>query len=195
MSLEKNKKYRDIMNTSHELFWKHGFRRVSVEEICKKAEVSKMTYYRFFANKIENAKAVFDSVIEDAVQKWNDIMNADEPGEEKIKRIILLKLEGTNEVSKEFMEDFYFGSQPELKVYVEQKTREVWDKILDGFKTAQKKGWFRSDFKPEFLFHVSSKFAEIMNDEALMKLYDTPQDLILEFTNFVVYGISSRENK
>ncbi len=182
------------MDASHELFWKHGFRRVSVEEICKKSKVSKMTYYRFFANKIENAKAVFDSVIEDAVQKWNDIMNDDEPGEEKIKRIILLKLEGTNEISKEFMEDFYFGSQPDLKAYVELKTHEVWDKILDGFKTAQKKGWLRSDFKPEFLLHISYKFTEIMNDEALMKLYDTPQDLILEFTNFVVYGISSREN-
>ena len=47
----------DILNTARQLFWKHGIRRVSVEEVCREAGVSKMTFYRSFPNKIELAKA------------------------------------------------------------------------------------------------------------------------------------------
>jgi hypothetical protein len=34
---------------------------------------------------------------------------------------------------------------------------------------------------------------EMLNDEKLLALYDTPQDLIMEFANFMVYGISSKK--
>jgi AcrR family transcriptional regulator len=190
-----NKKYQDIMNTAHNLFWRHGFRRVSVEEICRKSDVSKMTFYKFFPNKFELAKAVFDEVLDDGMRKWDEIIHADISGSEKIKRIVQMKAEGTNEISKEFMEDFYFGTQPELKSYVEQRTTEMWRIIIKGFKVAQQKGWFRKDFKPEFIFYVSNKFVEIMSDENLLSLYDSPQELILEFTNFITYGISNPENR
>lgn len=192
---EKNKKLQDIMHTAHDLFWKHGFRRVSVEEICEKSNVSKMTFYKFFANKFELAKAVLDQVIDEAMLKWDELFKADISATDKIKGIIMLKIEGTNNISREFLEDFYFGSQPELKEFVEQRTAESWSKMYKSIKMAQQKGWFRKDFKPEFLFHVSNKFTEIMNDEKLMSLYDSPQDLIVEFINFVSFGISNPENR
>ena len=190
---EDNPKYQDIMKTAHDLFWKHGFRRVSVEEICKKSGVSKMTFYRFFSNKSELAKAVFDKVVEDGKKEFENIMNADISGAEKVKGIIRLKIEGTNDISKEFMEDFYFGSQPELKKYVEEKSLQTWNEMIETFKRGQEKGWFRKDFKPEFVFQVSFKMVEVMNDEKLLKLYDNPQDLIIEFTNFFAYGISAHD--
>jgi AcrR family transcriptional regulator len=46
-----NKKYQDLLNTARELFFKHGTKRVTIEEICEKADVSKMTFYKFFRNK------------------------------------------------------------------------------------------------------------------------------------------------
>ena len=182
-------KYRDIIRTARELFWKHGFRRVSVEEICEKASVSKMTFYRFFPNKIELAKLIFNDVTHEASEKFSQIMEDDTSVQEKIKNMMLLKIEGTNDISKEFMHDFYFGSQPELKEYVEQITRNTWNDIINEFKKAQKKGWFRSDFKPEVLFQITSKMIEIMKDDKILALYNTPQDIILEFANMIVYGI------
>ena len=46
-----NRKYDDIMSTGKDLFWKYGIRRVTVEEICEKSNVSKMTFYKYFPNK------------------------------------------------------------------------------------------------------------------------------------------------
>jgi AcrR family transcriptional regulator len=186
-------KYNDILKTARELFWKHGFRRVTIQEICEKAGVSKMTFYKYFPNKIELAKTVFSNEIERGMENSIQIMEEDIPVQEKIKKMILLKVEGTNDISQEFMNDFYLGNEPELQNFVEEKTREAWNGLIKDWRKAQEKGIFRSDFKPEFLLQVSFKLVEILKDDKLAGLYDSTQDFILEFTRFIVYGISKRE--
>ncbi|MGC9354274.1 MAG: TetR/AcrR family transcriptional regulator [Mariniphaga sp.] len=189
----KSKKYLDIIKTARELFWKHGFRRVTIQEICDKAGVSKMTFYKYFPNKIELAKTVFSNEIEEGTEKFYQIMEEDISVQEKIKKMILLKVEGTNDISQEFMNDFYLGNEPELQNFVEEITREAWNGLIKDWRKAQEKGIFRSDFKPEFLLQVSFKLVEILKDDKLAGLYDSTQDFILEFTRFIVYGISKRE--
>jgi AcrR family transcriptional regulator len=191
--VKSNKKYNDIITTAKDLFWKHGFRRVSTEEICKKSGVSKMTFYKFFPNKIELAKTVFDSVVAEGEQKFKQILKEELPTSEKIKKIILLKVEGTNNISPEFMQDFYLGTEPELKTYVEERTRKAWDILIDHIKEAQETGIFRKNFKPELLIKVQFKLSELLEDKSVVNMYNSQQELILEFTNLLVYGISQRE--
>ena len=186
-------KYEDILKTAQDLFWKHGFRRVSVEEICKKAGVSKMTFYRYFPNKIELAKTVFLNVVRDGQVKFRNIMQEGIPMKEKIKRIIEFKTEATNEISREFMEDFYLGSEPELKDFVNRTTSEVWNSLINDYRNAQEAGIFRKDFKPELLIQISFKFVDLLSDEKLTGLYDSPQEFILELTNLLTYGISPHD--
>ena len=104
-----------------------------------------------------------------------------------------MKLEGVDNISQEFLIDFYSSPDTELKIFVEETTRSSWDEIIKGFRFAQEKGWFRKDFKPEFLFYISQRISPMVNDENLLKLYDNPQDLIIEFTNFFTYGISPHD--
>ena len=69
-----NKKYMAIIQTSRELFWKYGFRRVTIDEICREAKTSKMTFYRFFPNKLELARTVFDMVADEGLRKFREIL-------------------------------------------------------------------------------------------------------------------------
>jgi len=186
-------KRKNLLETGKKLFWKYGFRRVSVEEICKKAEVSKMTFYRCFENKTEFAKTIFSDAVREGIKKFNEILYADITSSEKLHRIILMKLEGADNISQEFLIDFYSSPDTELKIFVEETTRSSWDEIIKGFRFAQEKGWFRKDFKPEFLFYISQRISPMVTDENLLKLYDNPQDLIMEFTNFFTYGISPHD--
>lgn len=191
-AIDNNPKYKALIKTARELFWKHGFKRVSVQEICTTAGVSKMTFYKFFPNKTELAKHVFTNEVEDGIEKFNLLIDEDISVQEKIEKMILLKAEGTNNISKEFMQDFYLGSEPELKAFVEEKTREAWKGLLDSWKKAQRAGVFRNDLKPEFLMQVSFGLVELMKDERLAGLYPSTQELILEFTRFIAYGITPR---
>jgi AcrR family transcriptional regulator len=185
-----SKKYRDLLSAARELFWKHGFRRVSVEEICSKAGISKMTFYRFFPNKVELAKSVLDDIMDSSIQKYKDIMSEDTPFPDKIGKIVMLKFEGTTDISQEFLMDFYKSQDLGLKGYLDDKINNAWKFVLNDFRSAQEKGWFRKDFKPEFLFYLSQKFSEMVFDEKLRSLYGSPQELIMEMTRFFAYGVS-----
>ncbi|MBW6534995.1 MAG: TetR/AcrR family transcriptional regulator [Mariniphaga sp.] len=192
MKKVKSKKYRDIIETARELFWKHGFRRVTIQEICEKSAVSKVTFYNYFPNKIELAKTVFLNVVQEGQEKFNDLIQENISTEEKIEKLILFKAETTNNISKEFLNDFYLGSEKELQQFVEQTTKKAWDSLLKDYRIAQENGIFRNDFNPEFFLKISFKLVEMLHDEELAQLYNTPQDLILEFARFVAYGISPR---
>ncbi|MDH5400751.1 MAG: TetR/AcrR family transcriptional regulator, partial [Cyclobacteriaceae bacterium] len=58
--ITQNRKYQAIFETAKELFWKYGIRRVTIEEICKEAGVSKMTFYKFFPNKVALANTILE---------------------------------------------------------------------------------------------------------------------------------------
>ena len=52
-----------LVKQARELFWKHGIKRITVEEICSEAGISKMTFYRNFKNKVEIAERVVTGIL------------------------------------------------------------------------------------------------------------------------------------
>lgn len=193
MTKLKSKKQLELLKIARELFWKHGFKRVSIEEICQKASVSKMTFYRFYSNKIELAKSVYDEEVEKGLQSFKAILAEDIAPAEQIRKILSMKLKGTNGVSQEFINDFYASPELGLKDYIEEKTHLIWERVLNEFNQAQQNGLFRKDFKPEFFLNLSPYLTNMLSDEKLLKLYETPQELIMEIANFCVYGIAPHE--
>ena len=104
-----------------------------------------------------------------------------------------MKMEGTNDISREFLMDFYSSDDTSLKSFVNDITSNSWNEIISSFRMAQEKSWFRKDFKPEFILYITKQLIPMFTDENLLKLYNTPQDLIMEFTNFFTYGISPHD--
>jgi AcrR family transcriptional regulator len=188
-----SKKHQEIVTIARELFWKHGFKRVTIEEICQKANVSKMTFYRFYLNKMELAKAVFDMVIDKSIADFHELLNNDLPTSEKIRSMLLMKFEGTNDISKEFLMDFYSNPELEVSAYIQRRTTEVWAKIIEDFRKGQHEGWLRRDFKPEIILIMSRKLMELVSDDNVLKLYNSPQELIMEIANFFTFGIVNHD--
>lgn len=188
--ISQNKKYLDIIQAARTLFWKHGFKRVSIEEICREAKTSKMTFYKFFANKLELAKAVFDFVVDDSVSTFKTVLHETTSASELIGQMLQMKKEGIHEISKEFITDFYTNPELGLKDYIDEKTRTVWAEMIGDFKLAQERGILRKDLNIEFFVYFTQKFSDLLNDPYLNKIYPNPQDLIMELTRFSAYGIS-----
>jgi AcrR family transcriptional regulator len=182
-----------ILSAARDLFWKHGFKRITVEEICEKAGISKMTFYRYFPNKIELAKTVFNKAIREGYEGFQSIMNEKSSPEEKIQKILLLKFEGTHDISQEFLLDFYSSSESGLSDYVKAQTNEIWQFMITDFKVAQQKGIFRQDLNIEFFFSVSQKLIDSLVDQNLAKLFATPQEMIMETAKLLMYGISPQK--
>lgn len=190
-----NTKYTDIVKTAHELFWKHGISRVTIEEVCRKANVSKMTFYKFFSNKNELGKKVIDDIMDENIQKYREIMNEDISFEQKVKKQLKAKFEGTREISPELVNDIYTNKKLGLHKYWQKRANEISMEVIKDYKQAQKKGFIRKDLKIEFIFYFSNKMSEFLSDPQLLGMYDRMQDLIMEIANIFFYGIFPHDNE
>lgn len=187
-----NQKYNQIIRTARELFWKYGIRRVSIEEICQIARVSKGTFYKHFANKNELVKRLIDRIMDEGMAKYRKIMEQEISFEEKVKQTIQLKLEQTEAMSQEFFSDYLLQDVEGLSGYLQKKADEGIAMILEDYIHAQEQGDIRQDIRPEFILYFLNHMVNIAKDEQLLKLYNQPSDLIIEMVRFFFYGIMPR---
>src|SRR5664279_1608231 len=120
MQMEKRTgKFEAIANAAKSLFWKHGIRRVTIEEICQNAGVSKMTCYKYFSNKTAIAKYLIEDMFESGVTAYKEIYNSNNPYEEKVKKMVDLKMSNAHEMSQELLDDIYKYQDEELSETIE----------------------------------------------------------------------------
>lgn len=193
MSNVSNPKRNQILETGKALFWKFGYKRVTIEEICKEAGVSKMTYYKYFTNKIDLVKTIMDDILRVSLDKYKAIIASDLPYPEKVVEMIHLKKDQIEHMSSEFFKDYVQSGDPELISYLEQLSGESMNLFMDDFMKAQENGDIRKDLKIEFLMYIMNHLVGMVEDDALMNMYDKPQDLVMEITNFLFYGILNRD--
>lgn len=187
-----NPKKKQIVITAQNLFWKFGFKRVSIEEICGEAGVSKMTFYKHFSNKNELVKFIINYITSEAMNKYRNIMSQDIPFPEKVKQSIQLKMESSNEMSEEFFNDFHKNADRDLLAVLNDTVQGNLKQLLNDYMEAQKKGEIRKEINPQFILYFFNKILEMAKDENLLKIYKSPQALIMELTNFFFYGILPR---
>jgi AcrR family transcriptional regulator len=188
------KSYQAILSGAKSLFWAYGIRKVTVEEICEKAGVSKMTFYRNFNNKLEVAEQIIKQIVDQAMEDYDAIMEQEIPFSEKIALFVELKHKNAKGISFEFVSDIVGNDYPELKGRLGKYQELMFQNIIRDFTKAQQQGWIRKDLKIPFMIHMLNMINEHLLDEQLVAMYDSTTDLIMELTNFFFYGISSKSS-
>ncbi len=193
--ITKSKKLQQITQTAYDLFWRHGIKRVTIEEICRTAAVSKMTFYKYFDNKNDLAIFVLDQIFTKGENRYHDIMAEDRPYSEKVKAIIKMKLESSKDVSSEMMQDLWHNPVPEVADYMQKRTQATLKQFLDDMIAAQKKGEIRQNINPHFILYIIGQLQNMTADEQVIGMYESTQDLVSEMVNFFFYGILTREKE
>lgn len=189
-----DEKQRQIIKTGKDLFFRFGIKRVTVEEICREADVSKMTFYKHFSNKIELVKNIIDLIVSENLIKYREVMKrTDIPFQEKVKFTIQMKMEGIHEFGDAFYDDYLVKNDPELASYIQIQSGRVFQEILEDYIDAQKRGDIRKEIKPEFILYFLNLIMDLAKDEKLLMLYDHPQEVIMELVSFFFYGIMNRK--
>ena len=187
-----SKKRDQILKVGKELFYKYGIKRVSVEEICKEANVSKMTFYKFFSNKIDLVIKMYETLTNESLKVYREIMESDLTFVEKIEKTLVLKRKSTHELSQEFYNDLIKSDIPEIQEMIKNAINKNLKLIINDFIVAQKKGEVRKDIKPEFIMFYMNHMMEMAQDPRLQNMYATPEELIMEVNKFFFYGLLPR---
>ncbi len=181
-----------LLKTAKNLFWKHGIRRVTVEEICKEAGMSKMTFYRNFKNKDELVEAIIEQLRSEGQKGYDRIMNQEISFHQKIEQLIQFKYERSKGISKEFLKDIYQSDNPEMLKLLENAQQKAQKTMIKDFKKAQKEGAIRTDLKMEFIIYMLNDINNKIMDPQLNKIYPSGEKLIMELTRFFFYGILTK---
>ena len=182
-----SKKRADIVQAALELFSRHGIRRVSVEEICRSAGASKMTFYKYFPNKIEVVKTIWHEMLDEGYRRLDEIDAMEISFSEKLQMIIEYKMKVMSQWSPEFIEEVVHAD-PGMKQFVDEMRTENITRFMDYIKKAQKRGDIR-DMRPELFLLILDKMREVLANEGLRKLYSDDITFIRELNTFIFFGI------
>ena len=184
-----NKKIQQLVKAAQDLFMRHGIRRVTVEEICSEAKISKMTFYKYFKNKIELIKYLLNQINSEQMNAYRQIMDRNIPYVEKVKHMIQQKNEHTRMLSQEFINDPYKNPIPEIAEMIEDLKTEAINEVLNDLKNARDRGDIRKNLKPELILHFITHMRDLVKEGAFSDIYQSPNELIMELTNFFYYGV------
>ena len=104
----------------------------------------------------------------------------------------MLKIESTNDISIEFVQDFYNDTELGLKEFIIDLNEKYQNTILKDFVYAQEKGWFNKDVDISLMFSISQKIMGLIDDPILLQKYESPQNIIIAITNLFTYGLGPR---
>lgn len=177
------------------LFFKVGVRKTTVGDICQKAGVSRMTFYKHYRHKAHIAEVVINKLIDEMIGNFRRIMDQDIPYSERVRQFIELKLNKAEGISAPFVEEIYGSPYPELHALLLRRLDENLRIALDEYRKAQRQGHIRPDVKPEFLVAFLNIMADLVVDERLTRLFSTPKELGAELMNLFFYGILTEGRK
>ena len=192
MSERESQKADALVRTANDLFLRYGIRRVSVEEICQEAGVSKMTFYKYFDNKTAIAKSVIDGLWTGWRKTIGEVLHGPLPFEEKIQKVMAIKIQLSREMSKDFMNEILSGTGPELKEHVAAHTAENVKELRTFLAEGQANGDIRADLNIDFLLMVLMKLRELYSEDAVQALYPDGASFIKDAFTVFYYGALQR---
>lgn len=182
-------KKQQIERKAKELFWKYGFKKVTIEEICKKATVSRKTFYTFYENKSALIIFLLQQMTDAKITEYKDIINENSTFSEKLKKMLALKYASSNSFSMEFIDDFFHPDAEEILTFYTKSTQNSMSMIQDFFVEAQKKNEMNPDLDIKFVMLMMQKMLDICSQPDVMAFFPDAETMTRQISQFVIYGV------
>ncbi|MEM7304287.1 MAG: TetR/AcrR family transcriptional regulator [Pseudomonadota bacterium] len=91
-----------LIETAMELIWRNSYGSVSVDEICKTADVKKGSFYHFFPSKADLAVAAMEQYYNDSTYIFDDIFDRSRAPMERFQKLVTLILKHQKETAKKY---------------------------------------------------------------------------------------------
>jgi AcrR family transcriptional regulator len=158
-----------IVRAAEELFAENGISGTNITDIAAKADVSRVTLFKYFGDKEALAKEVLITWIEHLMSGYNDILKSDLPFAEKLLALLQTKLAGWDRIGDRYINAAVW-SDPEIKRLIaelsgEQSRRKILDFIAEG----KRSGLIDDALDDEAILVYFSAFAPVVRNTDYIK--------------------------
>jgi AcrR family transcriptional regulator len=157
---------------------------VTVEELCREAGVSKMTFYKYFPNKVELVRTIRDNWLDEGFRKFDEINAVERPFPEKIDLMTQWKVEFAARVNAEFIRELV--SNDEAKELFKHR-------YLGNLKRAQDEGELRPDINLEFLWLILETLGVLVKENTWKSVFSDIGQYQEQLRNLIFYGLLTRK--
>jgi len=176
-----SKKRKAIVDTTEILFFQHGIKRITIEEICERAGVSKGTFYKYFPNKAGLVNCLVEKWLSEGEVVLQNFQNSEIVFPKRLRTLFEWVGEFYSKMNMEFLDDF---------ISIMEQISNFRERALQFYVDAQKRGDFRSDIRPELLLAAGEKVWELVGDEKIQNYYSSPAELAREISYLFYLGSS-----
>jgi AcrR family transcriptional regulator len=148
---QKEQKKKVILEAALELFRLHGFKKASISDIARAADVSQVTIYNHFGSKDGLVREVIKALLLRILDRVREIVREDKTFPEKLETIIFDKTKIAVDYHGELMQAAA-RSDPELRDWIEAFWREdVKKATLELLEEGVREGYINPGLSEELL--------------------------------------------
>jgi len=159
-------------------------KKVTVEEICREAKVSKVTFYKYFKNKSELLNVIRDELMDMGFSKFDEISNMNIPYPDKINLMSEWRIKFFSSLNGNFL-----GEVLELELVAEESKK----RFLKNIKAAQSTNEIKPDLSPDLIWLITEKMNEVTREGSWKKLFNNYADYQDQLRTIMFFGMLSNK--
>lgn len=190
-------KQKQIIEAARKLFYKYGFKRVSVDEIAKEAKITKRTLYKYFKSKEEILEYFINEELEKMESMIKDIEAQNLEFLDSIHQALykLLKYKKEHVFLNRIIEEIDVFNNPILIKDLKIIDKKIQNYILQRLNLAIQKGYTQVENPEVTAFLIYKMYIALIFDwnEDNSKLDETV--VANQILNILKYGLARKDGK
>ena len=179
-----------ILQAALELFKIHGFKKVSISDIARKADVSQVTIYNHFGSKDGLIREVVKALLLRILEKAREIIREDKSFPEKLEAIVFDKTKIASEYHGELMQAA-IQSDPEMRNWIESWwERDARQVTIDLIEEGKRQGYIHTQQAEEaIVLYLEILRRGVFASPDLLANMRPDLELYRELNHLFIYGL------
>lgn len=185
-----------IIEAAQELFAQGGISGVSITDIAAKANVSRVTIFKYFGDKETLGKAAMQTWVEHLIKEFQDILASDLPYTRKLIKLFSTRIAGREKIGEQFISTVAWDDPEMRKLIYDMSTRCTLPIIINFIQEGRNTGYIDNSIGDEAIFAYLSAFGPIIqNPEYIKKGPAFQKDIFHLFMGGLIKGWHDIKNK
>ncbi len=158
-----------IVKVAQELFAEKGIAAVSVTDIAAKANVSRVTLFKYFGDKETLAKEAMFSWIELLMREYETILSSAKPFHQRLLELLSTRLAGRERIGERFIHSTAWDDPELLRLIKEMTATHALPIIMQFMEEGKCSGDIDSSLDNEAILAYFSAFGPIVKNPEYIK--------------------------